>query len=272
MSLFSFKSISFKQKKPPVELLFSAVEHWFQTDQGQLLLAAELRQLESSLAECFGYHLVQLSVSRKQVLYESSRVQHNFSCYPLAGLANTTGAEVDVRSEFDQLPFATASVDAVILHHCHEFVENPQKVLREVERITVNGGHVIVLGFNPYSLMGIQGLITRYLPRSIWHNKSLSHHRMADWLSLLGFQLKQQQFGYHHLERRQRQSANGLVNKLYSLMRKLPLGSFYCMTAIKQEVALTPDSKHWLKSSPGFAALNPKANIRHGKVVPLKRR
>ena len=272
MRFFSMlKNFKNRSLKPPMSVLFPAVEHWFQGEQGQLLLAAQERQLEHALADCFGYHLVQLSVSRKKKLYESARIQHKISCYPLLGEKVNGSYEIDVCSTFEQLPFATGSVDTVILHHSFEFVENPQQLLREVERITVNGGHIILLGFNPYSLMGVQSLITRYLPRSIWHNKSLSHHRMSDWLSLLGFQVTQQYFGYHHLESYALNSSRAVFKRCLALVKNLPFGSFYCLTAIKQTAAMTPDTKRWLKTTSGFSALTPKTNIRHGKVVPMKR-
>ncbi|WP_339668031.1 class I SAM-dependent methyltransferase [Dasania marina] len=260
-------------KPPPLELVFPAVEHWFESEEGQALLCAEQYLIKRSLNGCFGYHILQMSVTRQRSLCHTARVQHKFCVYPVAG--NKQGQRVDVVADIQQLPLASGSVDAVLLHHSHEFAANPQQLLREVERVMVNGGHLIVVGFNPYSLMGLQSVLTRYLPRSIWHNKTFSHSRMEDWLSLLGFQVTQRQFGYHRFAGSRKKSRSNFwrfINRcVVSATKKLPLGSFYCITSVKQEAAMTPDSSRWRTAASGFTTLRPKANIRQGKVIPFKK-
>ncbi|MCR8921783.1 class I SAM-dependent methyltransferase [Dasania sp. GY-MA-18] len=260
-------------KAPPMELVFPAVEHWFESEEGQALLCAEQYLIKRSLNTCFGYHILQMSVTRQRSLCSTARVQHKFCVYPVAG--NKLGQRVDVVSDIQQLPFASGSVDAVVLHHSHEFAAKPQQLLREVERVMVNGGHLIVVGFNPYSLMGLQSALSRYFPRSIWHNKTFSHYRMEDWLSLLGFQVTQRQFGYHRFAGNRKKSRSKFwrfINRcLIVATKKLPLGSFYCITSVKQEAAMTPDHSRWRTASTGFTSLRPKANIRQGKVIPFKK-
>ena len=123
--------------------------------------------------------------------------------------------------------------------------------------------------------MGLQGAIARFLPRSIWHNQTYSSAKMQEWLSILGFQLTQKEFGYHRLSGKRKKPRNSwrrLVARLFhQLTKQLPLGSFYCITAVKQEAAMTPDAVKWRAATAGFSALSPKANIRHGKVVPFKK-
>lgn len=272
-SKFSFRQPWRKVQKPPVELVFPAVEHWFQSEEGQSLFCAEQYLIKRSLNSCFGYYLMQMSVSREKLLCHTARVQHKFSVYPVA--ARSDRDNVDLVVDVEQLPLARRSVDAVVLHHSHEFVDNPQQLLREVERVMVNGGHLIVVGFNPYSLMGLQGMMTRFLPRSIWHNQSYSQGRMEEWLSILGFQLTQKQYGYHRFASKRKKHkgkiwsfASRLLNRI---TKHLPLGSFYCITAVKQEAAMTPDTAKWRAAANSISALSPKANIRHGKVVPFKK-
>ena len=271
--ILSWFGLTSKAKKPPVELVFPAVEHWFQSEEGQSLLCAEQYLIKRSLASSFGYFIMQISVCREKLLCRTARVQQKFSLYPVAPRSPLD--HVDLVSDIAQLPLASNSVDAVVLHHSHEFVDNPQQLLREIERVMVNGGNLIVVGFNPYSLMGLQGALTRFLPRSIWHNKSYSLGKMQEWLSILGFQLTQKQFGYHRYANKRNRSKHKLwsfFNRLtYNVTKKLPLGSFYCITAVKQEAAMTPDTAKWRPSATGFNVLNPKANIRHGKVVPFKK-
>jgi SAM-dependent methyltransferase len=60
---------------------------------------------------------------------------------------------------FDELPFDTQSIDLLTLPHVLEFSEDPHEVLREVSRVLMPEGRVVVTCFNPMSLWGArQGL------------------------------------------------------------------------------------------------------------------
>jgi SAM-dependent methyltransferase len=58
------------------------------------------------------------------------------------------------RLDFAELPFASQSLDLVVLPHVLEFAAEPHQVLREVERVLIPEGQVIICGFNPASLWG----------------------------------------------------------------------------------------------------------------------
>ena len=47
----------------------------------------------------------------------------------------------------------------VVLPHVLEFEANPHQVLRESERVLIGEGHVVILGFNPWSLWGLWRLL-----------------------------------------------------------------------------------------------------------------
>ena len=63
---------------------------------------------------------------------------------------------VAVINGYEELPFATHSIDLVVMPHILEFAEDPHQVLREVERVLVPEGHVVITGFNPASLWGLR--------------------------------------------------------------------------------------------------------------------
>ena len=52
----------------------------------------------------------------------------------------------------EQLPVATDQIDLVFLPHSLDFAIDPYSVVREVERVLIPEGRVIVVGFNPISL------------------------------------------------------------------------------------------------------------------------
>ena len=47
-----------------------------------------------------------------------------------------------------QLPFAANSIDLVVMPHVLEFYDDPHQILREVERILIPEGQIVLTGFN----------------------------------------------------------------------------------------------------------------------------
>ncbi|MBU6261064.1 MAG: methyltransferase domain-containing protein, partial [Burkholderiales bacterium] len=103
----------------------------------------------------------------------------------------------------DALPFPNASLDLVVLPHALELARDPHQTLREVERVLVAEGRVVIVGFNPASLWGLRqraGRIRRrlglgqalFLPES---GGFINYWRMRDWLRLLGFEVESGRFG-----------------------------------------------------------------------------
>jgi SAM-dependent methyltransferase len=95
------------------------------------------------------------------------------------------------------LPFASQSLDLVVLPHVLEFAEEPHQVLREVERVLIPEGQVIICGFNPASLWGARQVLGRitgspFMPR---HGEFISLPRLKDWLKLLSMEVNRGHFG-----------------------------------------------------------------------------
>ena len=63
---------------------------------------------------------------------------------------------VALHCDFDALPFANHSLDLVVLPHALELARDPHLTLREVERVLVPEGRVVIIGFNPASLWGLR--------------------------------------------------------------------------------------------------------------------
>ncbi len=92
---------------------------------------------------------------------------------------------VDVVGCADELPIASDSVDAVILPHTLEQHDDPHQVLREVQRVLVCDGRVIITGFSPTSAWGLRQLGR---PKSRRFAHPLTERRVTDWLRLLGLE------------------------------------------------------------------------------------
>ena len=68
-------------------------------------------------------------------------------------------------------------------------------MLREVERVLVPEGSVVISGFNPFSLWGMRRLATRRGTAVPWNGHFRSAMRIGDWLTLLGFEVQGSSFG-----------------------------------------------------------------------------
>src|SRR5450631_1552511 len=113
---------------------------WLETPQGGYLLEWEERQLDLIVADIFGYNAVQLGLPACDFLRANRMV-----------LRVAAGQEkgVALATDFAQLPLATASVDLVVMPHVLEFATDPHQILREVERVLMPEGHIVICGFNP---------------------------------------------------------------------------------------------------------------------------
>ena len=138
---------------------------------------------------------------------------------------------------FEDLPFATASLDLVVLPHALEFAADPHQVLREADRVLRPEGRVIVTGFNPVSLWGarqaaMRSLLRPYLPAE---GQMLSVPRLRDWMRLLSFEPDRGRFGCYVPPVRTEQWLARLQWVEKAGDRWWPIcGALYLMSAVKR--------------------------------------
>jgi SAM-dependent methyltransferase len=99
--------------------------------------------------------------------------------------------------EFVELPFEAQSVDLIVLPHTLEFSPDPHRLLREVERVLMPDGRLVISGFNSLSLWGMRqsmGRMTRrpFVPGT---HDLIAFTRLKDWIKLLGFEFDRGRFG-----------------------------------------------------------------------------
>lgn len=140
-------------------------------------------QLQLHLPQLHGLCLVQLGIYTTQTWLESSTILHKF-------ILNFADPDLpgDVYAKPLELPIANSSVDVVFMPHILAFTENPERLLAEVDRILVPEGHLILIGFNPFSLWGLARLFKS--KQSVpWSGKFLSALTVRKILTHLGFQI-----------------------------------------------------------------------------------
>lgn len=223
---------------PQIEALAPALRVWFETELGRAILAAEQSLLERCLTDCFGYYLLQLGIDSDLSFFHDCRIQRCFKAGPI--LPQQVHAELSsafVQCNFEELPFESDSLDVVVAHHVAEFSSDPHAMLRELYRVTVPEGRVILVGFNPWSLFGLRMGLGRWRGASIWRNHWLSASRMQDWLQLLGFAVERTDYGFHRLPLHR---AAGWAKADAAWVRHWPGGGIYVITAVKQVAKFIP--------------------------------
>jgi SAM-dependent methyltransferase len=230
---------------------WQAMSQWFTEPLGQYLLREEQKVLEPLLSHRFGYHLLELGCANIS-LSGASPMGHKFSFCPIRCTSKPPLIqEFTASARPEALPLSSNSIDLVLLHHTLDYSDEPHRVLREVERVLIAGGHLIIVGFNPLSIWGIRRLfnfVLKLLPstQAPWLASQFSSLRIADWLQLLDFQLE------HILTAGLALPVNkpGWVRYTGKLDRRMenfntPLGAFYVIAATKQVSPMTLIKKRW---------------------------
>lgn len=218
------------------EARWLALAEWLDGDLGARVVAEERALLDAKLPGLYGFHLLQLGLSDRVCLYESSMIRHKFA---LARSPHATGASGCAIPE--QLPIEPDSVDVVLMHHVLEYSTQPHQVLREAARVVVPHGHLLILGFNPWSLFGLRAAASRRIAHPVWAGATLGTHRVKDWLTLLDFAVDDVQYRLHAPPIDHGPTLAKLARVDRAAARwSLPCGAVYLIHARKQVSPLTP--------------------------------
>lgn len=163
----------------------TTLSDWFDTEAGRYVLDWELAQFDNAVEDIFGFNAAQVGLPRIGFL-RANRMPNRF----------TVGeAGCSLRAAPEHLPLASHSLDLIVLPHVLEFCQDPHQVLREVERVLMPEGQVVIAGFNPVSLWGAARLTGGRRRDYPWRGEFIGLLRLRDWLKLLGFELNGGRFG-----------------------------------------------------------------------------
>lgn len=159
--------------------------------------AAYLQQWQASrverlLADVFGYHAVQVGQPGVDWL-QANRMPHRWrvraECDPAPADPQAPPAcpahqlEIDTRA----WPWSAASLDLVVLPHTLEWCADPHLCLREVERVLMPEGRLLVAGLQPWRWWSHKA---QRQPESRAVLQPIALGRLRDWLRLLDFEVE----------------------------------------------------------------------------------
>ncbi|MYM62335.1 class I SAM-dependent methyltransferase [Pseudomaricurvus sp. HS19] len=252
------------------------LQGWEKTPLAQALFSQQQDQLGEHLGQLFGYHLLELSNFRVTGLSKESLINHRFRLAPIDGF------EAGALAQWEALPLESESIDVVILHHVLEFSGNPHQVLREANRVLIPHGHLLILGFNPWSLQGLYKVFAQWLGAGdLWRRRSLRAGRVIDWLQLLDCEPVEVNYGFYRLPINHEGTLRrtGFLESLGQKCR-LPFGGYYLLVARKEVGAAILAKPSWKGINPMELVIGKPAGRvsgrqtpgKGGKVVPLVRK
>ncbi len=246
------------------------MQPWFETPPGRYLRAWEEASFDGAVQDIFGFHALQLGLPGLDAL-RANRMPHRWLATQPGegGLREAPGVRrPHLQLDFHALPFEAHSLDLVVLPHSLELSVDPHATLREVERVLVPEGKVVVCGFNPLSLWVLRqrrahlcgrfGLGRPFLPEA---GEFIGYRRLRDWLRLLSFEVETSRFGCW----RPALTTDKWLDR-YDWMdpageRWWPfLGSVYTIVAVKRVRGLKLMGQPWKRPAKIAAAPVPLAN------------
>ncbi len=173
-----------KEKNNGCHAAASTLGEWFAGAAGSAVAGMEQSLARDALANLFGYHIAQIGDHYPRSLLESSRISHRM-------IIATDVAEHSAGPQLvcvsDALPLDSNALDVLVLPHALDLSRNPHGVLREAERVLIPEGHLVLLGFNPWSWFGLWRLSAGWRGAPPWSGRFYRVARVKDWLTLLGF-------------------------------------------------------------------------------------
>jgi len=236
---------------------------WQRSEYALNLFASERQALQLAMRQALGPSTLQIGG-----MLDESVVSDCDLPYLLRSSANMSNVDdvVDLRADPAFLPFAPESFSTVILPHVLEGHKLPHQVLREAHRVLRAEGHLVLSGFNPISLLGMQRWVNAH---AVFRGNYYTARRVIDWLQLLGFDVvASSAYQYAPLSKSQRiRRSTHFLESIGD--RWLPMtGGGYMITAKKRDVGMTlvgklkfkKNNRAKLAASPAKTALKQPTN------------
>ena len=251
-----------------------ALRRWFTTPVGEYVLKTEVAVMDQLLPGLFGYNLVQLSV-QDSPLFGASTVQTKIPLALDTGFINSAEkhpAAVNERPILARpaaLPLESDSIDVAIIHHFLDFADSPQEILKELARVTLPMGHMVIIGFNPRSFWGVWRSALQFKNRPPWNGQYISPGRLMDWLNLLDFKIDRAQYAIYRPPIPKLTGEVSDYSKGLSRNINLPVGGIYVIVARKHIGAVRSIRPVW-KSRQAFDRLSVVPSVKHDGLASVK--
>lgn len=270
------------------------LQAWYSSELGQSILNPMMDRLDHILPTVFGYQGLQLGelnqersffdsagIHRPLVLAAPDRPADQSTSSALPNITSSTGSSTassrssaQFSGDVMNLPIASDVMKLVIMPHTLDFCADPYQALREADRILTNDGHIIIIGFSPWSFFGLRKALIRWKRQVPWNARFYPRNRVTDWLSVLSYRVDYKQAFFLRPPIR----SPRILKRLQVLEKNQRwlgfFGAVYLLHAKKQTIPLIPAKRLWLphrsRLEAGSLARVRDTNANAVKVVELR--
>lgn len=139
-------------------------------------------QLKSVLRDIFGYYALLYSDKARELSEGSIVIRKSV-------VISDRLSDCDIYCQYHELPIASDSIDLALLPEVIETADFPHRTLREVERVLIPEGQVVMLRRNPISWLNCQRIWAEIRRTKSIPSRSYGKARLNDWFSLLGLEI-----------------------------------------------------------------------------------
>ncbi|MEE4244165.1 MAG: methyltransferase domain-containing protein [Kangiellaceae bacterium] len=210
---------------------------------GGLKASNNMQQLlDAQLPQIFGYYGLALGPLTQRMSFDQSPVGHWFN------LTENPASKTDILGQYHQLPIASDSIDSVVISHLLEFIDKPHQLIREVERVMIPDGTLILSGINPMSLFGLRHITCRLTRNECQAKRLIGLSSICDWMTLIGYSVNLVgSLDRHHFVTVHNDSPTSTRVTWTKWLNTLSsrVSSHYFIIATKQVSTMTPIRPSW---------------------------
>lgn len=209
---------------------------WEQFPHGDWALSQIQTHLDEWLPKFFGYHLLKLGGLSCELQSQDCNIQHQVSIDKFNEFRT-------LEAEMNFLPFQDKAFDVCLFANQLEHIQDPHRQLREIDRVLIDDGYLVISGMNPSSLMGLGQYFPWRKDRLPWSGRLFSPWRVRDWLGVLNYEIVDFScFGLLPVTKQRIYSAwcEHLLGDLMPVF-----GSLYFIVARKRAYPLNPIRLKW---------------------------
>ena len=154
---------------------------WLLETIGSRLIQEEQEELADVLSTSIGKGFLQIGIWGHNKTFTKHLLADEFFL-----VEQTAIEDVDLVAKFDRLPIQDQMIDVVFLPHTLEQAKVNKPILNSTTKLLKDGGKLIAIGFNPFSLWGLRHYLSgkRFL---FGMHQLISVKRYTTWLIDLGF-------------------------------------------------------------------------------------
>ncbi|MFD2180332.1 methyltransferase domain-containing protein [Veronia pacifica] len=216
---------------------------WEQFAHGEWACRHIQCRLDEWLPKFFGYHLLKLGGLSCELASGHCNIQHQICIDKINPLRT-------LEANGYELPFVDKAFDVCVLANQLDYTDDPHRLLREIDRVMIDDGYVIITGVNPCSVMGVGRVLPWRKGHLPWSGRMFTPLRVKDWLGVLNYEVVELScFGLLPTTK-DRMSGIWLETSFSGLLPAI--GSLYFIVARKRTYPLKPIKPAW-KLRKGFS-------------------